>query len=79
MMIIVDRFEAEYAVLELQKDNGELMYKNLPLDWLPGNVAEGDVLKKSAGGYVIDDAETAKRRAAVNEKWQAFMQKEDTL
>ncbi|MBR6107848.1 MAG: DUF3006 domain-containing protein [Oscillospiraceae bacterium] len=77
MMMIVDRFEADYAVLEVQTDAGELLYKNLPLDWLPDDIAEGDVLRKGAEGYVIDRAETDKRRNAANLKLQALLLRED--
>ena len=77
MMMIVDRFEADYAVLEVQTDAGELLYKNLPLDWPPDDIAEGDVLRKGAEGYVIDRAETDKRRNAANLKLQALLLRED--
>lgn len=77
MMMIVDRFEADYAVLEIESDSGELLYKNLPLDWLPDDIAEGDVLRKGAEGYVIDRAETDKRRNAANLKLQALLLRED--
>ena len=77
MMMIVDRFEADYAVLEIESDSGELLYKNLPLDWLPEDVAEGDVLRKSASGYVIDRAETDKRRTAAKEKIRALLGQEE--
>lgn len=75
-MMIVDRLEADFAVLELESDAGELLYKNIPLDWLPEGIAEGNVLHKSGGGYVIDRAETDKRRAAANERMQALLRKE---
>lgn len=77
MMMIVDRFEADYAVLEIESDSGELLYKNLPLDWLPDDIAEGDVLRKGASGYVIDRAETDKRRTAAKEKIRALLGQEE--
>ncbi len=76
MMMIVDRFEADYAVLEIESDSGELLYKNLPLDWLPDDIAEGDVLRKGASGYVIDRAETDRRRMSANAKMQALLSRE---
>ena len=63
MTIIVDRFEGDYAVLEVRTENGEILYKNLPLDWLPTEVCEGDVLRKTGGQYVIDAAATDHLRA----------------
>ena len=77
MLMIVDRFEADYAVLEIQTDDGELLSKNLPLDWLPEDVAEGDVLRKNSSGYVIDRAETEKRRAAADARIRALLRQEE--
>lgn len=68
MIMTIDRFEDDYAVLEIREDTGEVLYKNLPVNWLPDDADEGDVLVKTASGYAIDTAETAKRRAAAAEK-----------
>lgn len=72
MTMIIDRFEGDYAVLELRDETGEILYKNLPAGWLPDDAAEGDVLVKTAEGYAIDTAETEKRRAAAAEKLQGL-------
>jgi hypothetical protein len=64
----IDRFEGDYAVLEIREETGEVLYKNLPASWLPDDAAEGDVLVKTAEGYAIDTLETEKRRAAAAEK-----------
>ena len=64
MTMTIDRFEGDYAVLELREETGEVLYKNLPASWLPDEAAEGDVLVKTAEGYAIDTLETEKRRAA---------------
>lgn len=71
MTMILDRFEGDYAVLELT-DGGETMYKQLPADWLPEDAAEGDVLVKAEGKYVVDTQETAKRRAKAAAKLAAL-------
>lgn len=68
MTMIIDRFEGEYAVLELREETGEALYKNLPASWLPDDAAEGDVVVKTAEGYAIDTQETEKRRMAAAEK-----------
>ncbi len=68
MTMTIDRFEGDYAVLELREETGEVLYKNLPASWLPDDAAEGDVLVKTAEGYAIDALETEKRRAAAAEK-----------
>ncbi len=68
MTMILDRFEGDYAVLEIFEENGEVLYKNLPAGWLPEDAAEGDVLVKTDSGYAIDTYETQKRRAAMAKK-----------
>lgn len=56
--IIVDRIENGIAALELE---GRAM-QMLPLSLLPEGVAEGDVLLERDGRYIIDRAETSRRR-----------------
>ena len=68
MTMTIDRFEGDYAVLEIREETGEVLYKNLPASWLPDDAAEGDVLVKTAEGYAIDTLETEKRRTAAAEK-----------
>ena len=63
MTMILDRFEGDYAVLELTSETGETLYKNLPADWLPKDAAEGDVIVKADGRYAVDFYETQKRCA----------------
>lgn len=72
MTMILDRFEGDYAVLELTDDSGEVLYKHLPADWLPEDAAEGDVLVKAEGKYAVDTQETAKRRAKAAAKLAAL-------
>ena len=66
-MMIVDRVENEYAVIEIIKESGEISQRELPLVWLPEDITEGDVIRKVAGIYEIDKAETEKRRKMVSE------------
>ena len=47
MTMILDRFEGDYAVIEITAETGETLYKNLPADWLPEDAAEGDVIVKA--------------------------------
>ena len=68
MTMIIDRFEGDYAVLELREETGEVLYKNLPASWLPDDAAEGDVVVKTAEGYAVDTLETEKRRMEAAEK-----------
>ena len=74
MTVILDRFEEEFAVLEISQESGELFYKNIPASWLPEEAEEGDVLVKANGRYAVDTIETRKRRAAAAEKLRALQE-----
>ncbi len=58
MKVIIDRFENQLAVVELE--NGE--FEHLSLKLLPSMATEGDVLL-----IEIDEAETERRRNRINE------------
>ena len=62
MLYAVDRIEEDIAVLEEIYETGETFMRNIPLTWLPDDLQEGDILRKTKDGYVIDKTETAKRR-----------------
>lgn len=68
MMLIVDRIEDDLAVIEETDVSGEITMKKLPLDWLPEDVCEGDVLVRTKDGFSVDRAATAKRRRSAAEK-----------
>lgn len=54
MALIIDRFEGDFAVVEV---DGQVM-RNIPKTDIPSNAKEGDVLKLVAGRYEIDIEET---------------------
>ena len=54
-MLIIDRFEGEYAVIET--DSGMI---NVPRSEIPPSVKEGDVLR-----IIIDTDETASRKERI--------------
>ncbi|NLM18445.1 MAG: DUF3006 domain-containing protein [Clostridiaceae bacterium] len=58
--LIIDRFENEYAVCEIE---GEII--NLKKSLLPSNAKEGDVIKVS---FEIDQDETTRRKEKTKEK-----------
>jgi len=62
-MQVIDRIERETAVIET-----EYGMRNIPLAELPADVREGDVLRMTDAGYIIDMALTEQRRAAAAEK-----------
>lgn len=59
----IDRFENGFAVCE----NGENNFIDIPVDEIAYDAAEGDVLIKTAEGYVKDEKETNRRRAETEE------------
>ena len=61
-MLIIDRFEGEFAVVE-NTDNEEMtLIERAVIDL---NAREGDVIAFSNGIYHVDDEATKKRRAEV--------------
>ncbi len=54
---IIDRFEGEYAICELE----DLKYINILKDKLPKNVKEGDVLLLEGEKVLLDIEKTKKR------------------
>ena len=60
---IVDRFEGEFAVLE--KADGTTI--DVTKSEIP-NAKEGDVIIFNDGAYIIDEAETQKRKEMIAEK-----------
>ena len=61
-MIIIDRFEGEYAVCE--EESGS--FRKLPKVFLPGGCREGDCLVLLPGGACqVDRAATAQRRQEI--------------
>lgn len=67
-MLIIDRFEGEYAVCEKSED-GETKMVHIAKVMLPRNAREGDCLTgDGAGGWVIDGAATIRRRREIAER-----------
>lgn len=56
-MLIIDRFEGDYAVVE----DGDKMI-NIRREFIEESAGEGDVLAVVDTFYVVDRAETEKRR-----------------
>jgi hypothetical protein len=64
-MLIVDRFEGDFAVCE----EGYGKTVNIPKAELPPSVGEGDCLIAVAEGvYEVDADETARRKKRISEK-----------
>ncbi len=69
-MIIIDRIEGEYAVVEI---DGEM--QEIELAILPKGVAEGDVLKVADAGYELDNQAKKQRQAALFAKQRNLFSK----
>ncbi|MBO5104535.1 MAG: DUF3006 domain-containing protein [Ruminococcus sp.] len=69
-MMIIDRFEQDFAVVET--DEGIIDVSRM---YLPENVAEGDVILLTENGYIIDKQATEKRRAEIREMMKRLMKK----
>ena len=59
-MLVIDRFEGEYVLLEDEENHYEIKKSELP-----NNCTEGDVIVTKFGKYVIDVAQTDLRRKAI--------------
>ena len=64
-MIILDRFEEDFAVCE--KDGKG--FEKIPKSLISKTVSEGDVIVLSDGIYVTDQVETEKRKKEINDKF----------
>lgn len=58
MYYSIDRFEEDTAVLQDYDGN----IKNIPRGMLPDNAKQGDILNFKNNRFIIDGAETARRR-----------------
>ena len=66
MIYIIDRIENNIAVLE-NKDTKEII--NIPLNKLPSNLKEGNVLKYENNTYTKDTEEENNRKKTILEKF----------
>ncbi len=71
-MIIIDRFEGDTAVIEIDGTAADV-----PRDKLPSEAKEGDVLILNNGEYVIDASATFERRRAVRKKLHRLLKREN--
>lgn len=73
-MLIVDRFEGDFAVCELSSEENGTTQILIEKEKLPLNVKEGDVITAGKNGYEIDNTQTEKRREKIknlqNSLWE---------
>lgn len=63
-MLVIDRFEGDYAVVE---DTGTDRMINIRREFIDDGAKEGDVLALYDTFYMVDKAETEKRRSEISE------------
>ena len=63
MTLIIDRFEGDFAVVEV---DGKKM-RDIPKQDIPQSAKEGDVLKLVSGKYEVDFEETKRLRVEVEQ------------
>lgn len=71
MKYIIDRFEKDIAVLE--QSNGTTI--DIQISLLPEGSKEGDSLVKKNGKYVVDKAETSKRKNEIQKLFDELLNK----
>lgn len=64
MKVIIDRFEGELALLELE--DREII--DIPKRLLPEGAKEGDIIK-----IIIDEEETQKRKEQIQKKFNSLL------
>lgn len=64
MKYIIDRFEGEYAVCEVEAGR----FIDIPKADIPKGAKEGDILSKTDNGYRIEKAETEAKREEIKKR-----------
>ncbi len=59
-MIIIDRIEGEYAVVEAEEEMLQICISELPVE-----AGEGDILVQTENGWTVDAEATQARREAL--------------
>lgn len=69
-MLIIDRFEGDFAIVETDEDT----FMQIPKAALPQDAKEGDIIIKVDDEYIIDYENTKKRRQKIidmqNSLWE---------
>ncbi|MCL2109848.1 MAG: DUF3006 domain-containing protein [Oscillospiraceae bacterium] len=74
MMLIIDRFEEDFAVVETGKTGEKTATIKRTL--LPNTAKEGDVLLEINGVFEVDETATKHRRDAALQKLRKIINKE---
>ncbi len=67
--LIIDRFESDYAVCEME----DRSFINIPKNKLPLEAKEGDCITLEDGSYSLDYERTIERKRAIEEKFRRLL------
>ena len=77
MKAIIDRFEDNnLAVLELDDQPGNML--TVPVDELPSNACQGDVLYYQDGTWMLAEEETIQRQNDIDALFNSLLAHDDT-
>ncbi len=71
MRLIIDRFEGDFAVCEVEKGQ----YTNIPISELPQDVHEGDIIVMENNKCSIDNSSTKARKESMNKLLSKLLNK----
>jgi hypothetical protein len=73
-MLIIDRFEGDYAVCECE--TGEFV--NIRRNLIAEDAGEGDIIVWSEASYLVDSERTAARKQSIRKKANRLFSKKHT-
>lgn len=71
---IVDRFEEDRVLIEIESDGGILEFDR---ELFPQNLEEGDVVEYIRDKFVINEEETKKRKKYINNLFNSLIDKSE--
>lgn len=71
-MIIIDRIEGEFAILEVEEE-----MQQIAVSELPAGAAEGDILVQTETGWAIDAEAVQARREALAARRRRMLEGEE--
>ncbi|MCF6465891.1 DUF3006 domain-containing protein [Clostridium sp. Cult2] len=71
---IVDRFEEDKVLIEIESDGGILRFDK---ELFPHNLKEGDVVEYVDDKFIINDEETEERKKYINNLFNSLIDKKE--
>lgn len=70
---IVDRFEEDRVLIEIESDGGILTFDR---ELFPGNLKEGDIVEYVEDKFIVKEEETEERKKHINNLFNSLIDKE---